>query len=203
MMITVLSPTTSVDLGISSVFRKVLVLPTTRLSITGSTWSPGVTVQSCSTRTRVSVTSRRNRSWYLKKCAEGALEGIFVKGRFRRPVVGDWHHFSILNDQRCPSFHLYQLAVFGRHPVRPRRSDITRWRLLQGRPEREVGRTLSFGGFFQVSSGAVAFAWQQRPLWGSGGHEVARLLWHFKLPHTNRGWFIKKHGSFDMLPTPV
>ena len=39
-----------------------------------------------------------------KKCAEGALEGNVVKGRFKRPVVGDWHHFSILNDhvnQKC------------------------------------------------------------------------------------------------------
>ena len=29
--------------------------------------------------------------------ADCALEGIAVKGRFRRPVVGDWHYFSILN----------------------------------------------------------------------------------------------------------
>ena len=39
-----------------------------------------------------------------KQSAEGALEGIVVKGRFRRPVAGDWHHFSILNDhvnQKC------------------------------------------------------------------------------------------------------
>ena len=58
----------------SSVFKKVSILPTTRLSITGSTWSPLITAQSCSTRTRLSVTSRRIRSWYLqKKVPKGLL----------------------------------------------------------------------------------------------------------------------------------
>ena len=72
--ITVLSPTTSVNLGISSVFKKVSILTTTRLSITGSTWSSLITAQSCSTRTRLSVTSRRIRSWYLqKKVPKGLL----------------------------------------------------------------------------------------------------------------------------------
>ena len=65
--ITVLSPTTSVNLDISSVFKKMSVLPTTRHSITGSTSSPFITARSCSTRTRLSVTSRQIRSWYLQK----------------------------------------------------------------------------------------------------------------------------------------
>ena len=75
-----------------------LVLLTTRLSIIGFAWFPDVTAQSCSTRTRLSVTWRRIRSCYLqKKCAEYVLEGIVVKDRFRRLLNGGCHYFSILN----------------------------------------------------------------------------------------------------------
>ena len=73
-------------------------MPITRLSVTGSTWSPLITTQSCSTRTRFERDFTTNSIMIpAKKSAEGALEDIAVNGRFRRPAEGACHYFSILN----------------------------------------------------------------------------------------------------------
>ena len=140
--------------------------------------------------------------WHIICLQEGAGVAKHPPLHHRFQVVAGCCCSGLLNKDTCERLldldHVNQkcaarrsirinLLSFWWHRVRPRRSDVTRWRLIQRRPDREVGRTLSCGGFFQPRSGAVTFAWQQCLFWGSGKHEVVRLLWHFKLPHTAGG----------------
>ena len=101
-----------------------------------------------------------------RKCTKGALEGIVVNDRFRRPVDGGCHHFSILND------HVNQKSA-------ARRSE---------------GRTSLVGDFSKGAqrgklgeSSPLQAAFSQAPVpWRSFGnsclsareHEVCRMLWH-------------------------
>ena len=155
------------------------MLPTTRLSITGSTWSPGVTAQSCSTRTRLSVTSRRNRSWYLqKKCAECALEGIVVKSRFRRPLDGGCHYFSILNvhvNYVCGALRsiCFNLLLLIRSRCAQEGVTSLAGEFTEDAQRGKFGESSSLAGCFQPSSSVVAFVWQP---FRAREHEVCRIL---------------------------
>ena len=171
--------------------------PKVRPSITGSTWSTFCIAQSCSTRTML----------LSKNYAEWALEGMVLKGRFRRTAVGGWHYFSILNDhvtQKCAARRSICINLLLLMRSRCVQEGVT---LLTGYFNKGVQR----GRLGEPSPLEAAFSRAPVPWpslgksahWRSGEHELARFLWHFKLPHANRGWLIKKHGRFDMGSTAV